>query len=458
MLQVKKIDEETERLKNIILRNIQVGAYAPDNKLPSEAQLQNLYTTDVYHVRKTISCLKKEGYLYSIPKFGVFVKQQENSPTITREKPEKITDSIELRRLSSRSVAEGQRVLWNEALDKFYKTHSEENFTLVYGSPDEPLPEGDMYEYSYRYKDLPETELLRIKDYFPQIAAYPELMPDPYSLPLYYSTCVLAYNEDILVELGFHAPCYNNFEEQQAFLEAVIRKVAKHKKYTLPGTSQPVWCRLGDHAHTMYTDLTGGITEKAFRAKYKVLLRRITDFWQNHPPSIPCENAIINYENFITGKTPFFFGWNVTRSKIEEDNAPFKWGTAMMYAVDDTFIRIPLMLAIRKNTKYPAGCLRLARILQQPENRQGHTKNGMIPLMDEEYKDLPFQLIIPPEKKGKVNYMEQEEYYIMTGIIGAELFDIVLRGKKIDDALADMYMFATGYHRMKQDESQTIEK
>ena len=75
MLQIKKTDEESERLARIILRNIQVGTYAPDNKLPSESQLLKIYGSDIYHVRKAISLLKREGHLYSIPKFGVFVKK-----------------------------------------------------------------------------------------------------------------------------------------------------------------------------------------------------------------------------------------------------------------------------------------------------------------------------------------------------------------------------------------------
>ena len=450
MLQIKKTDEESERLARIILRNIQVGTYAPDNKLPSESQLLKIYGSDIYHVRKAISLLKREGHLYSIPKFGVFVKKNtEQNSTGTNQHIRTSEDMCIV--YSSRNATTPQQTLWNEALQKFTSAHVAKNFTNSFNNPEGPLPHGDLYEYSCTCKDFRDTELLNIQEYFPSISRYPELMPDPYSLPLYYSTCLLCYNENILKKLGVKTPDYQNFEEQQAYLETVIKKTAKYKEYVLPGTSQPVNRRLGKYSCEMYTDIINGITESAFRKKYQKTLFLITDFWEHYPPSEPGESALISYENFIKGKTPFFFGWSLDYTKITEDAPSFHWNCAMMYAIDNTFPRIPLMLAIDKKSKNPVECLRMAKILQTPECRQGHTKNGMIPLLDEEYKDLPFSLVITPEKKGKVDFLTPEVYYTICEIINSELTDVILRKKALDDAISDLIMFVRGYHRMNQE-------
>ena len=125
-----------------------------------------------------------------------------------------------------------------------------------------------------------------------------------------------------------------------------------------------------------------------------------------------------------------------------------------MYSVGDTIHRMPLMLAIRKETKSPVECLYLARFLQKPEIRKKYTAFGMLPLLDEEYKDLPYQLVISPEKKGKADFLNNDEYYVCGNIINTELNNIALRSKPVEDAIADIVMFSQGYLRMKQEESQ----
>ena len=181
MLQDKKNDSETKRILNIILRNIQIGAYAPDNKLPSEAQMLKLYISDVYHVRKAVSILKKEGILYSIPKFGVFVKKE------TSGQPENdFTDKTSAELIySSRNSMNCQRNLWNEVLNEYHNYKSPGIITTLYGESGKKLPQGDIYEYSQRFTDFSDASFLNIKKYFPSIPAYPELMPDEFSIPLY---------------------------------------------------------------------------------------------------------------------------------------------------------------------------------------------------------------------------------------------------------------------------------
>ena len=447
MLQNKKYDEETERLLNVILRNIQVGAYAPDNKLPSETQLLKLCSSDVYHIRKAISILKKEGILYSIPKFGVFIKKE------VAQQPENIgNDAWGFVLFSTRNRLSEQRNLWNEIMQEYFTENSPGNFVAIYGESGKTLPKSDLYEYSHSCVDFANEKLLNIRKHFPEISAYPELMPDDFSIPLYYSTNLLIYNKDILKKLGFSAPEYGNFKEQQAFLAAITQETAKHKEYYLPGTAQSRRTALGNYLYEMKDDLFNGISRKSFREKYYDIIFRITDFWKDYPPPEPCYNSAISYDHFIAGKSPFFLCWSGDWIRITETKPDFQYGCAMMYTASDTICRIPMMLAIRNDTKYPVECLRLARFLQKPEIRKKSTQLGMLPLLDEEYKDLPFDLVISPEKKGKADFLHDDEYYICSSIINSEITNIVLRQKTIDDAISDIIMFSQGYLQMKQED------
>ena len=153
---------------------------------------------------------------------------------------------------------------------------------------------------------------------------YPELMPDDCSLPLYYSTNLLIYNKDILKKLGFSAPEYGNFKEQQAFLAAITQETAKHKEYYLPGTAQSRKTDLGNYLYEMKDDLFNGISRNSFREKYYDIIFRITDFWKDYPPPEPSNNAAISYDHFIAGKSPFFLSWSVDWIRITETKPDFQ--------------------------------------------------------------------------------------------------------------------------------------
>ena len=109
------------------------------------------------------------------------------------------------------------------------------------------------------------------------------------------------------------------------------------------------------------------------------------------------------------------------------------------------------MLAIRKDTEYPVECLHLIRLFQEEKYRKLICKQGGIPLFDGEYKDLPYDLIIPPEKKGSIFFRQsREEEYVCSNIIDSELWNVILAEKDLDDAISDMKIFSRCYLKMKQ--------
>ena len=56
-----------------IAARIRSGDFPAGTRLPPEKELVREYGVNVYSIRKAIAVLKEQGWLYSVPKVGVFV-------------------------------------------------------------------------------------------------------------------------------------------------------------------------------------------------------------------------------------------------------------------------------------------------------------------------------------------------------------------------------------------------
>ena len=64
-------------LANDIRSNILLGSYA--NGIPSEVDLCKKYGVSKSTIQNSLEILKREGYIVSIPKSGIYVKEKSNS-------------------------------------------------------------------------------------------------------------------------------------------------------------------------------------------------------------------------------------------------------------------------------------------------------------------------------------------------------------------------------------------
>ena len=104
--------EQTERIIADLSEKIRSGELPQGAKLDSEANLMQQYQTNVYCVRKALRQLKLCGIIYSVPKFGFFVGNDENEKQFLNMVHENSSVCFELN-VHVRSYLPLQQKIWN---------------------------------------------------------------------------------------------------------------------------------------------------------------------------------------------------------------------------------------------------------------------------------------------------------------------------------------------------------
>lgn len=463
--EITKTDESYKRIVQNISDDIRSGKLPPGTRLQSENRLKELYQSNVYSVRKALAKLKEDGLLYTVPKFGVFVgkKEEESGSVPSVDLLSGTVDSVLSPTMKihfcTQSVLPCQRWLWEKAADSFSKTSLfMEMEVLYYRGPLEHFPESDVYEFAGSNSNyVYHRNLLHIREYFSEAILNPERMLDNSGVPLYYTGTVLLYNIDLLEKLGFEAPSYRDYAEEVAYLEAVTEK-AVASSLSVPGTAQNVIFRFGNHQYEIFRDIQEGKLSKAeFTEKYEKIFRSITDYWRKYKISYP-KKAVENFKMFLEGKSPFFFGMLSDFMTMKAMDCPFRNGGSLMFSVDDTFTRLPVVLAVDARSPHPVDSLRLVRHLQSPEYQKDLAEMGMIPLEEKDFPLLPYSNL--PQKMEfaqPVCFHTPEEHYVCMNVLNVDLWNIILFDKPIREAIHDTLMFSRSYLSMKLD-SMTVDR
>ena len=70
------------QLRDSIIKKIEDGDYLPDEMIPSEREMAQLYDINRMTVKNAIEVLVKDGYLYRIQGKGTFVRGKEKQAVI----------------------------------------------------------------------------------------------------------------------------------------------------------------------------------------------------------------------------------------------------------------------------------------------------------------------------------------------------------------------------------------
>lgn len=73
-----------QQIINSLISNIECGKYLPNEKLPSERNLSELYGVNRLTLKKALKILEDTGYLYSIKGKGFFVQENKNKLLLGR--------------------------------------------------------------------------------------------------------------------------------------------------------------------------------------------------------------------------------------------------------------------------------------------------------------------------------------------------------------------------------------
>lgn len=440
-----------DRIIEDISENIRNGILPPDSKIAPENKLTVKYNANLYTVRKALNILKDKGILYSVPKFGVFVAQNAEQTLAVQSQNMPMRNILPDITLASRSQLAGQRAIWAEIAEKYAALPLGGRLKLhyVHGYED-VFPKADIYEYgSLSQSFLHNTNLLEVSKYFPYIIENKSAVITPCGIPFYYVTPMLIFNKNILKKLKIAPPQYSNYKEQKEYIEKVNQ--AAYGKFKLSGTTQELTLHLGNKFIDDFFSFLQqkNCNEADFCKKFAARFSEVTDFWSKNAVSYP-KNKTGAYADFALGNTPFLFGMSSDLIRLEENNTTFEYGSAMMYTFDDTFARIQLFLSIDRDVKNPIECMRLLRLFQGADIQRHIAANGSVPLNGRDYEALPFDLIINEKNAAQpLFFRNYDEYYIIMQIICRELWEVIICGKTLNNAMHDIFNFTQSYIHMK---------
>ena len=454
------VDESCQRIIDSISTEIRSGKLSPGSRLQSENKLTEVFNVSVHSVRKALARLKDEGLLYSVPKFGVFVEDAKKLETLSlnddfdQPMASTLETTVKLN-FATRSRLPRQRALWEKISASFSKNNFFTEIEFCYQqSQQRTYPQSDIYEYaaaSHRY--FSNRKLLDIRRYFPDSVLFPELMGDHTGVPLYYTGPVLLYNLDLLEKLGCSAPCYKNYCEEVEYFEEVTQKsLAAGLK--VPGSAQNMVFRLGNWLDEIFYDIKEEkLAEKEFIAKYENLFHELAAYWGKYKISFP-KRAVENFNAFVRGESVFVFALSADLAALRSQPCSFRYGGALMYAIDDTLTRIPVVLAVDAQSPHPVESLRLIRHCQSPEYQRDFAEMGFFPLEAKNLRHLPYtNLPDSPVFARPVCFQTPEQQYVVMNVLNVELWNIVLFDKPVKEAISEILMFARAYLNLKLDQS-----
>lgn len=450
-------DEACGRIVKDITENIRNGSLLPGTRLHAESKLCQLYDANIYSVRKAIGKLKEERLLYSVPKFGTYVGERPAKESVPGESAPALSSfnrSAAKILFSTRSSYPLQRKTWETIAGHFMEKSLFSEMEPVYlETPNGILPGGDVYEFHYFDKDYyaKKDGFLNIREYFSG-AIDTSLMHDDFGVPVSYATCILLYNKTLLEKMGFGLPSYPDFTSQVAYFEEVTEAADRDPLLKIPGTSQSVIMRLGDHLSDIFRLIQGQkMTLSQFLSDYREVFIQVTAYWKKYLISYP-KQARANFCDFLAGRSPFIYENSSNYLELLDKNPSFEFGVEVMLAVDNTFSRLPVILSVDKNTRHPLECLQLIREMQGDPAQPLFAQNGNIPLRKEQYPLLPFRSPLLPERAGQpFSFRTYEEYYVCMHILGVELWNIILFNKSVEDAMADCLSLSRAYLNMELD-------
>ena len=443
-----------DELKSMILR----GSLAADTKLQPEKKLAASFSSTVHVIRKALKQLREEGFLYSRPKFGVFVASRTTEggsaadtsslfQPVLDDCPETGIRFIGIRFITQSRLPE-QLKLFSSAIEGFRKQFPFCNIDIVQsengkGITHDISAETDIVETGipFFYSRISEA-YLPVREYFPGMLHFSE--QDPAAVPCYYSTNYLCYNPEILAALKCPEPSYSDFNGQQSYLDEVTAKIQAHSM-PLPGTCFSFLSLLGHFLHAMRKDFNDRkITEEEFVRRYREPITRCTSYSRKYGISFP-RQADIHVKRFTAGETPFFFVDTSTVLQLRSFFPHLNFRIYPILSLDDTLPRLTVPFSIRRTTRHPVECVRFLRYLQSEPVQRKFAELGFIPLAQEHYHYLPIPMAASRKGAAEIFFATPEDFYVGINILNVELWNVILFGKSVENALKDAFLFARAY-------------
>ena len=138
------------QLKSLILKEIKDGSYQPDDPIPTENEISEMFNISRTTVRQAMSELVQEGWLYRIKSKGTFVAR----PKIKQDFIKKVESFESQIRRSGMTPS-------TEVLELSIQEPTAEQMQLLH------LAEGDKVIFLYRKRSADDQPIVLIKTYLP---------------------------------------------------------------------------------------------------------------------------------------------------------------------------------------------------------------------------------------------------------------------------------------------------
>ena len=452
-------EAECRRIVEELKTRILTGGLTAETKLQPEKKLAASFSSTVHVIRKALKQLREEGFLYSRPKFGVFVASR-----TTEAEPAADTSSLfqpvldDCPELGIRFITQSrlpeQLKLFSSAIEGFRKQFPFCNIDIIQsengkGITHDIAADTDIVETGIPFFYSKSSEsYLPVREYFPGMLRFSE--QDPAAVPCYYSTNYLCYNPDILASLNCPEPSYSDFNSQQSYLDEVTAKIQAHSM-PLPGTSFSVLSLLGHFLRAMRMDFNDKkLTEEEFVRRYQEPVTRCTSYSRKYGISFPWQ-ANIHVKRFAAGETPFFFVNSSTVLQLRCFFPNLHFRIYPILSLDDTLPRLTVPFSIRRTTRHPVECVRFLRYLQSEPVQRKFAELGFLPLAEEHYHYLPVQMAASKKGAEEIFFATPEDFYVGINILNVELWNVILFGKSVENALRDAFLFARAYYNLQLD-------
>ncbi|MDD3952735.1 MAG: GntR family transcriptional regulator [Lentisphaeria bacterium] len=443
-----------------ISEQVACGELEAGKRLPPEGELSAQYGVSVHHVRKALRKLKANGLVYSQPRFGVYVGSGSSD---NDHAGNAYIDLWQMKRplltLRTASHLPEQMAFWN-----FLENHISQKFPQyqlqilpeVKYQQGDPLSPAFLYEYGVCFPNYytNQERFYNIGRYYSNgyLQAPESWQVDGIGIPVAFSTTLMLMNVDLLHHLGFSAPAeFATYSEQLAWMEEVTLSAAANPALKKPSTCQAVILRLGQFLPAMYQAiLKGEQSPSVFVREYTPVVQEATAFWQRHRIS-DSPHCLQHLPDFQAGHTPFLMGFPSNYIQFLQSKTEFRCALCPMLTVDNRIPRLASLMVLDRECRYPAEALRIIKEMHSEIVQERLAIMGLLPLSMDAYSSLPYSFSGSEKLANPLQFQSQEEHYVCLNILNIELWNIILAGKAVSEALADGYALARAYLEEKLD-------
>ncbi len=423
----------------------------PDTRLPGIRDLALCMGSSLVTIQKAVTELIHEGVLYSKPRAGVFVRDQDDisdhpADSFPGSSPQGPGHPFHFGfSFGTDSAKPHQQKFWMELAEQFCQKHPNAYPTLHFGAnPPQHTPPLDVYE-CYNWKITEKNYPAEVNDILDIGGITRAALPVPTTregqLPLYHRTYFLFYNPELLARLGLPVPTYKTFAAQSAYLDQVAPELARQGFDPKPFSVQEPVTLLGGHISDFLTlfdkDEKNPVPGPELLKATEDLLsfaRRCQRASHHH------DKLRIMRKEFRKGLLPFFMGYSVDYWEFSQLKLPFSLEAYPTLCCDDTFFLWPRVGTISRHSEQPVESLNLLMFLLRKESQQRFIATGNFGanLVDTEQPKMAADPAWVAEvlKRSSPFELAKNRYYMAINVFGGQVWRSLLEGISAAEVLS----------------------